>query len=168
MESKTILKLQSIYGNCSDKLLKWKNSCIITPKTTVIHPNMKCFLTLIFTLLLPLKKNQIWIKNNIMFACQSLSFDFCYNSLAWAKLINLLGYTVYTLYNVQCTHCTMYNVHTVQTNCWKPVHPYCVHTVQINCSPTWKHLILLGWTWVPADLGEDSWPPVLQRGGRGP
>ena len=33
----------------------------------------------------------------------------------------------------------MYNVHTVQTNCWKPVQLYCVHTVQLNCSPMWKN-----------------------------
>ena len=44
----------------------------------------------------------------------------------------------------------MYNVHTVQTNCWKPV--------QLYCSPTWKQLLLPGWTWVPADLRQDSSP----------
>jgi hypothetical protein len=43
-----------------------------------------------------------------------------------------------SLFSVHTVQCTMYNVHTVQTNCWKPVQLYCVHTVQLNCSPKWK------------------------------
>ena len=44
----------------------------------------------------------------------------------------------------------------------------CTHRVQLNWSPTWKQLLLPGWNWVPAGLGEDRSPPVLQHGGRGP
>ena len=47
---------------------------------------------------------------------------------------------MYTLYII-------YNVHTVQTNWWKPVQLYCVHTVQQNCSPMWKQSLLQGWAW---------------------
>ena len=47
---------------------------------------------------------------------------------------------MYTLY-------ILYNVHTVQTNWWKPVQLYCVHTVQLNCSPMWKQSLLQGWAW---------------------
>jgi hypothetical protein len=43
-----------------------------------------------------------------------------------------------SLYSIHTVQCTTYIVHTVQTNCWKPVQLYCVHTVQLNCSPTWK------------------------------
>jgi hypothetical protein len=65
------------------------------------------------------------------------------------------------MYIVQCTHCTNKLLETSSA-------VLCRHTVQLNCSPTWKQLPLQAWSWVPADLGEDSSPPVLQCGGRGP
>ena len=34
--------------------------------------------------------------------------------------------------------------------------------------PLWKQLLLPGWTWVPADLREDSWPPCPSAGWKGP
>jgi hypothetical protein len=69
------------------------------------------------------------------------------------------------LYSVHTVQCTMYTL-------YKPTDGNQFSSI-VYTQYSWNVLsrgsnLLPSWTWVPADLGEDSSPPVLQRGGRGP